>query len=73
MLTLDAKVPTGNFTVRCPRCQNLIRVQPGAKGKGSSTVQQLEANAPAPAVKAPAAADTHAPATDALKSEGAAA
>ena len=29
----------------------MIRVQPGAKGKGSSTVQQLEANAPAPAVK----------------------
>lgn len=47
----DSKVPSGNFTVRCPRCQNLIRVQPGAKGKGSSTVQQLEANAPAPAVK----------------------
>jgi predicted Zn finger-like uncharacterized protein len=47
----DSKVPSGNFTVRCPRCQNLIRVQPGMKGKGSSTVQQLEANAPAPAVK----------------------
>lgn len=47
----DAKVPNGNFTVRCPRCQNLIRVQTGGKGKGSSTVQQLEANTPAPAVK----------------------
>lgn len=42
----DAKVPGGSFTVRCPRCQNLIR----ANGKQKSTVQQLEANAPAPAV-----------------------
>lgn len=42
----EAKIPSGNFTVRCPRCQNLIRVQPGAK----STVDQLKQNAPAPAV-----------------------
>jgi predicted Zn finger-like uncharacterized protein len=42
----EAKIPSGNFTVRCPRCQNLIRVQPGA----TSTVQQLKENAPAPAV-----------------------
>jgi len=42
----EAKVPGGSFTVRCPRCQNLIRVN----GKSASTVQQLEANAPAPAV-----------------------
>ena len=47
----DSKTPNGNFTVRCPRCQNLIRVQPGAKGNSSSTVQQLEANAPAQAVE----------------------
>jgi predicted Zn finger-like uncharacterized protein len=48
----DSKTPSGNFTVRCPRCQNLIRVQPGAKSAGaSSTVQQLEANAPAQAVE----------------------
>jgi predicted Zn finger-like uncharacterized protein len=46
----EAKIPTQNFTVRCPRCQNLIRVQKGAKGHGSATVQQLEANLPAPAV-----------------------
>jgi predicted Zn finger-like uncharacterized protein len=46
----EGKIPTGNFTVRCPRCQNLIRVQKGAKGHGSATVQQLEANKPAPAV-----------------------
>ncbi|MET0751785.1 MAG: zinc-ribbon domain-containing protein [Pyrinomonadaceae bacterium] len=42
----EAKIPSGNFTVRCPRCQNLIRVQPGA----TSTVEQLKENAPAPAV-----------------------
>jgi predicted Zn finger-like uncharacterized protein len=42
----EAKIPSGNFTVRCPRCQNLIRVQPGAK----STVEQLKENAAAPAV-----------------------
>ena len=43
----ESKIPSGNFTVRCPRCQNLIRVQPGAKG--ASTVQQLKENTPAPA------------------------
>ena len=43
----DAKVPGGNFTVRCPRCQNLIR----ANGQEKSTVQQLEASSPAPAVE----------------------
>lgn len=43
----DAKVPAANFTVRCPRCQNLIR----ANGKNKSTVSQLESNAPAPAVE----------------------
>lgn len=46
----ESKVPSGNFTVRCPRCQNMIRVQPGAGGKGSSSVQQLEATSPAPAI-----------------------
>ncbi len=40
----EGKIPTQNFTVRCPRCQNLIRVQKG------STAQQLEATSPAPAV-----------------------
>ena len=44
----ETKIPGGNFTVRCPRCQNLVRVQKGA-GKGSPTVQQLEANKPAAA------------------------
>jgi predicted Zn finger-like uncharacterized protein len=43
----ESKTPSGNFTVRCPRCQNLIRVHAGAK---SSPVQQLKANAPAEAV-----------------------
>jgi predicted Zn finger-like uncharacterized protein len=45
----ESKTPSGNFTVRCPRCQNLIRVQPGAKG-AASAVQQLKVNAPAEAV-----------------------
>ncbi len=35
--------------MRCPRCQNLIRVAPGAKN--ASPVKQLQENAPAPAVK----------------------
>ncbi len=43
----EGKIPTGNFTVRCPRCQNLIRVTPGAK---ASTINQLKENVPAPAV-----------------------
>lgn len=45
----ESKVPTGNFTVRCPRCQNLLRGTKTATG-GTSTAQQLEANKPAPAV-----------------------
>jgi predicted Zn finger-like uncharacterized protein len=44
----EAKIPNGNFTVRCPRCQNLVRVQANG-GKGSPTVQQLRTNAPAAA------------------------
>ncbi len=44
----EGKVPNTNFTVRCPRCQNLIRVAPGAKD--ASPVQQMKENAPAPAV-----------------------
>ncbi len=43
----ESKVPSGNFTVRCPRCQNLIR----ANSNQASTVQQLEATTPAPAVE----------------------
>lgn len=45
----EAKIPSGNFTVRCPRCQNLLRANKDAKGAGSSTAQQLAANQPAPA------------------------
>lgn len=45
----ESKIPTGKFTVRCPRCQNMIRIQPGADGS-SATVQQLASNMPAPAV-----------------------
>ena len=45
----ESKIPSGNFTVRCPRCQNMLRVQKDASGKGLSTVQQLQASQPAPA------------------------
>ena len=39
----ESKIPSGNFSVRCPRCQNLLRVQKDASGKGLSTVEQLAA------------------------------
>jgi predicted Zn finger-like uncharacterized protein len=47
----ETKVPTGSFTVRCPRCQNMLRAQKKVDGSGSSTVEQLAANKPAPAVQ----------------------
>ena len=47
----ESKIPGGNFTVRCPRCQNMIRVQKGASAGSSATVHQLAANQPAPAVE----------------------
>jgi predicted Zn finger-like uncharacterized protein len=47
----ESKIPTGKFTVRCPRCQNMLRVETGANGKGMSPVQQLESNKPATAVE----------------------
>lgn len=43
----ESKIPSGNFSVRCPRCQNLLRVQKDASGKGLSTVDQLAASQPA--------------------------
>jgi len=45
----ESKVPSKSFTVRCPRCRNLVQVRPGEKGK--SPVQQLKSGGPAPAVK----------------------
>lgn len=45
----ESKVPSGSFTVRCPRCQNMLRAHKSVDGHGSSTVDQLEANKPAPA------------------------
>lgn len=45
----ETKIPNGNFSVRCPRCQNLLRVQKDASGHGPSTVEQLAANKPAAA------------------------
>lgn len=47
----ESKVPTGTFTVRCPRCQNMLRAYKKVDGSGSSTVEQLAANKPAPAVE----------------------
>ncbi len=44
----ESKIPNKLFTVRCPRCQNMIRVTPG---KDMSAVQQLKSNSPAPAVE----------------------
>jgi len=45
----ESKIPSGNFSVRCPRCQNLLRVQKDASGRGLSTVDQLAASQPAAA------------------------
>ena len=45
----EAKIPNGSFTVRCPRCQNMLRASRDPKAGGSATVQQLAANKPAPA------------------------
>ena len=45
----ETKVPNGNFTVRCPRCQNMLRASRDVNGNVSPAVQQLEANQAAPA------------------------
>ena len=45
----ETKVPNGNFTVRCPRCQNMLRATRDVNGNVSPAVQQLEANQAAPA------------------------
>lgn len=45
----ETKVPNGNFTVRCPRCQNMLRATRDVNGNISPAVQQLEANQAAPA------------------------
>ena len=47
----ESKIPSGNFTVRCPRCQNMLRANKDAKGMGASPAAQLEANKPAPAAE----------------------
>ncbi len=51
----ESKVPSGHFTVRCPRCQTMLRGNRDARTTGSSTVHQLEANKPAAAVSQGAA------------------
>ena len=45
----ESKIPSGNFTVRCPRCQNMLRANKDVKGRVSSTAQQLADNKAAPA------------------------
>lgn len=47
----ESKVPTGSFTVRCPRCQNMLRAYKKVDGSGTSTVEQLAANKPAAPVQ----------------------
>src|SRR5688572_8279063 len=42
----ESKIPSGNFTVRCPRCQNMLRANKDAK---ASPAQQLEESKAAPA------------------------
>jgi predicted Zn finger-like uncharacterized protein len=46
----ESKIPSGNFTVRCPRCQNMLRANKDEKGMASPAAQ-LEANKPAPATE----------------------
>lgn len=41
----ESKVPSGAFTVRCPRCQNMLRASKDMK----SSAEQLAANQAAPA------------------------
>jgi len=48
----ESKIPSGNFTVRCPRCQNMLRANKDLKGNGSATAQHLEENKPAAAAVA---------------------
>ena len=43
----EAKIPNGSFTVRCPRCQNVIRANKDSKGNISTAAQLLEENKPA--------------------------
>jgi predicted Zn finger-like uncharacterized protein len=51
----EAKIPSGNFTVRCPRCQNMLRAARDPKGHTASPAEQLAANQPAPAAENKAA------------------
>ena len=44
----ESKIPASTFTVRCPRCQNLVRAD--ASHNGSSTVEQLKSTSAAPQV-----------------------
>lgn len=43
----ETQVPGGHFTVRCPRCQNMLRANKTTGASVSATAQQLAANQPA--------------------------
>ncbi|HUF04707.1 MAG TPA: zinc-ribbon domain-containing protein [Aridibacter sp.] len=45
----ESKIPSSTFTVRCPRCQNLVRAD--TSKNGSATVEQLKSTSAAPAVQ----------------------
>ena len=45
----ESKIPTTIFTVRCPRCQNMLRANKESAAAGSPA-SQLEASKPAPPV-----------------------
>lgn len=44
----ESKIPNGNFTVRCPRCQNMLRASRN-QGDASMTVSHLAEGKAAPA------------------------
>ena len=45
----ESKIPGGNFTVRCPRCQNMLRCKQGHERQRHLHRRQLADNKPAPA------------------------
>ncbi len=46
----ESKIPGKTFSVKCPRCQNLIQVNLKKNSDGSSSVDHLKENPAAPAV-----------------------
>lgn len=58
----DAKVPARAFTVRCPKCQNVINVQPPASEAAHSALNSALAGGHSPATEHPRFDRTPAPA-----------